>query len=51
MNTFKTPNQIYKGTDFWMLNGKIEDNELVAQIDKDSHADECREEIVVVESR
>ena len=33
-NTFKNPNQIYKGTDFWMLNGKIEDNELVAQIDK-----------------
>ncbi len=33
-NTFKNPHQIYKGTDFWMLNGKIEDNELIAQIDK-----------------
>ncbi len=33
-NTFKNPNQIYKGTDFWMLNGRIEDNELIAQIDK-----------------
>ncbi len=34
MNTFQSPNQIYKGTDFWMLNGKIEDGELLAQIDK-----------------
>lgn len=32
-NTFKNPNEIYKGTDFWMLNGRIEDSELLSQID------------------
>lgn len=31
--TFKNPDSIYRGTDFWMLNGRIEDEELTRQID------------------
>ena len=31
-NKFKNPDSIYKGTDFWMLNDKLDDNEIVIQL-------------------
>ncbi len=31
--TFKNPDPLYRGTDFWMLNGKLTDDELMRQID------------------
>jgi len=32
LECFKTPPDIYRGTDFWMLNGELEDEELIRQI-------------------
>ena len=30
--SFRSPDRIYRGTDFWMLNGKLTDDEIVRQL-------------------
>ena len=30
--TFKHPKDIYRGTDFWMLNGRLNDEDIVSQL-------------------
>ncbi len=32
--SFKNPDRVYRGTDFWMLNGKLSDEEMVRQLDE-----------------
>lgn len=32
--SFRNPDRIYRGTDFWMLNGKLTDEEMIRQLDE-----------------
>ena len=31
--SFRSPDRVYRGTDFWMLNGKLSDEELIRQLE------------------